>query len=198
MFCAPILVLAGTEGAWSIFHILLYHTRFRLYRGRQVHFSCFVLPDSFSAVPMASGLVFMFCGPGLIFGCTKRAGSSFHVWHSLTHFGRYRGHKVQFSYFALRESFSAVPRALVPILIFRNPGPIFDGTEGVRSNAHVLRSRTRFPRYIRRRVQFSYFALLDSFWIVPRASGPVFIFCAPGLIFGGTEGAKSSFHISLS
>jgi hypothetical protein len=65
-----------------------------------------------------------------------------------------------------------------------------------------------------REVQFSCFALSDSFWVVPRARGPVFMFYAPGLIFGriegtspifmfcalriifdGTEGVRSSFHV---
>jgi hypothetical protein len=30
---------------------------------------------------------------------------------------------------------------------------------------------------------------------VPRASGPVFIFCTLGLMFGGTKGVDSRFHV---
>jgi hypothetical protein len=51
-----------------------------------VPFSCFVRPDSFSAVPRASGPVFMFCVSGLIFGGTEVVGSCFYVLLSRTHF----------------------------------------------------------------------------------------------------------------
>jgi hypothetical protein len=47
----------------------------------------------------------------------------------------------------------------------------------------------------RRRVKFSYFIFLDPFSLVPRASG---LFCAPELIFGGTEGAGSNFYVLRS
>jgi hypothetical protein len=97
----------------------------------------------------ASGPVFLFCAPELIFGGTEGVGSRFHVLRSRNRFQRYRGHRVPFSCFALPNSFSAVPRASV---------------------------------------SFSCFAHLDSFSLVPRVSGPVFMFCAPGIIFGGTEG----------
>jgi hypothetical protein len=50
-------------------------THFRWYRGRRLSFSCFVHPDSFSAVPRGSGPVFMFCAPGINFGCTEGVGS---------------------------------------------------------------------------------------------------------------------------
>jgi hypothetical protein len=66
-----------------------------------------VLSDSFSAVPRA---MVQFCALGLIFGGTEGAGSNFNVLLSRTHFRRYRGHQVQFSYFALSK-------------------PILDGTE---------------------------------------------------------------------
>jgi hypothetical protein len=79
MFCAPGLVFGGAEYVGSRFHVLPARTRFRRYRRRRVPFSCFVLPDSFSAVPSASGPVFMFCPPGLVFGGTECVGSRFHV-----------------------------------------------------------------------------------------------------------------------
>jgi hypothetical protein len=66
------------------------------------------------------------------------------------------------------------------------------------SRFHVLRSRTRFRRYGGRRLPFSCFALSDSFPTVPRASSPVFMFCAPVLIFGGIEGVGSRFHLLRS
>jgi hypothetical protein len=79
--------------------------------------------------------------------------------------------------------------------MFCTPGLIFDGTEGIGSLFHVLRARTRFRRYRGRLVPFSCFLRLDSFFVVPMASDPVFIFCAPELVFGGTEGVGSRFHI---
>jgi hypothetical protein len=54
MFCEPGHVFDCAEGVGSRFHILRSRTCFRQYRGRRVPFSCFVLPDSFSAVPKAS------------------------------------------------------------------------------------------------------------------------------------------------
>jgi hypothetical protein len=63
---------------------------------------------------------------------------------------------------------------------------------------HVLRSRTRFRRYRGRRVSFSCFVLPDLFLAVPRASGPVFMLCAPGLVFDGTEVVGSRFYVLRS
>jgi hypothetical protein len=139
--------------------------------------------------------VFMFCAPGIAFGGTEGIGSLFHVLRPRNRFRRYRGLRVPFSCFAPPESFSAVPRASGPVFIFCAPGLIFDGNEGVGSRFHVLRSRTRFQRYRGRRDSFSCFARPDSFSAVLRASGPVFIFCAPGLFFGGTDGVASRFHV---
>jgi hypothetical protein len=69
--CAPGLIFGGTVGIGFRFHVLRSRTCFRRYRGRRVPFSCFVLPDSFLAVPSASGPVFMFCESGLIFDGTE-------------------------------------------------------------------------------------------------------------------------------
>jgi hypothetical protein len=130
----------------------------------------------------------------------------------LNSFRLFREHRVLFSYFAFPDSFSTVPRSLGPVFMFCAPELVFSGTEGVRSFFHVLRSRTRFQWYRGRQVPFSCFALLDSFSTIPRASGPVFIFCTRGLIFdgtmglvfmfcgprpifGGTEGVMSRFHM---
>jgi hypothetical protein len=41
------------------------------------------------------------------------------------------------------------------------------------------------------------FCALELDLAVPRALGPVYMFCAFILIFYGTEGAKSSFHCAL-
>jgi hypothetical protein len=136
MFCAPRPVFGGTERANSSFHVLHSRIRFWQYRGRQVQFSCFALPDSFSTVPRAPGPVFMFCAP--------------------------------------ENSFLAVPRALGPAFMFCAPEPVFDSSEGVESSFHVLRSRACFRRYRGCRVQFSCFVLPDLFSTIPRAPSPVF------------------------
>jgi hypothetical protein len=218
MFCAPELIFGGVECVWSRFPVLRAWTLFRQYQGCLVSVSCFPFSDIFSAVPRASGtafmfyapehvfsgmegvlgLIFMFCAPGLVFGGTEGVWSYFHVLRSRTYFRRYRVRRVPFSCFVPPNSFSAVPRATGPVSIFYASGLVFDGTEGVASRFHVLRSRSRFWRYGGRRVPFSCFARPDSFQVVPRASVPVFMFCSPGLIFDSTEGVGSRFHILRS
>jgi hypothetical protein len=79
----------------------------------------------------AVGPIFYFCALGRFFGGIEGAGSCFHVLRSMTHFGRYRGHEVQFSCFALPNSFGEVPRASSPVYIFYVPRLIFGGTGGV-------------------------------------------------------------------
>jgi hypothetical protein len=140
----------------------------------------------------------MFCAPELIFGGNEGAGSRFLVLRSRSHFPRYRGRRVPFSCFAHPNSFSAVQRASCPIFMFCAPGHVFGGTEGVESRFHVLRARTHFHGYRGRWVPFSCFALSDSFSEVPSASGPVFMFCVPGLVFDGTEGVSSRFIFCAS
>jgi hypothetical protein len=170
------------EVSGSRFYVLRAQTHFRRYRGHRVPFSCFGLPSSFSTVRMASA-------PGHVFGGAEYVGSRFHVlraqtcFHVLpsrTHFQRYRGRRVPFSYFVLPDSFSAVPRASDPFSCFARPdsfstvpmasGPVFmfcapeihsRGTEGVRCCFHVLHARTHFRRYRGCRVPFSCFALTD-------------------------------------
>jgi hypothetical protein len=89
MFCVPGIVSDGTEGVGSGFHILRSRILFRQYRGRRVPFSCFDLPDSFSAVRRVPGLNFMWCKPVLIFGGTEGIMFRFHVLRSWTHFRWY-------------------------------------------------------------------------------------------------------------
>jgi hypothetical protein len=206
-----------TEGVRSRFNVLHARTLFRRFRGRRVPFSyfevpdsfsavprvwvpfsCFALPDSFWAVPRASSPVFMFCAPGLVFDRTDGVGSRFHVLRSRTHVPRNRGCRVPFSFFALPDSFSAVPRVSGPVFMLCAPALIIGGTEGVGSRFNVLRSRTRFGRYRGRRVPFSCLALPDSFLAVRRVSGPIFMFCAPGLFCGGTEGVGYRFLVLRS
>jgi hypothetical protein len=137
----------------------------------------------------------MFCALGLLFGGTEGVGSSFHVLRARTHFRLYRRRLVIFSSFALPDSFSAVMRASGPVFMFCAPGLFFGGSEGVGSSFHVLCSRTRFRRYRGRRVTFSCYVLPNSFSAVPRASAPVFMFCAPRHVSGGAEGFGSHFHV---
>jgi hypothetical protein len=186
MFCAPGLVFGGNEGVGSRFHVLRARTHFLRYRGRRVPFSCFVRLDSFSAVPRASGTIFIFL-------------------RARTRVRAFRGRRVPFTFFcapglkfscfALPDSFSAEPRASVPVFMFCAPGLAFGGTDGVGPHFDVLYSRTRFWLYRRSQISFSYFARPDSFSAVLRASDPVYMFCAPGLVFGGNEGVGSCFHV---
>jgi hypothetical protein len=120
VFHAPGLVWGCTEGVGSNFIILRSRTRFRRYRGCQVPYSCFALPDWFWTVPRTSGPVFMFCAPGAILDDTEGARFRFHVLRSRTRFGRYRGSRVPFSCFALPNSFSTVARTLGPVSMFRS------------------------------------------------------------------------------
>jgi hypothetical protein len=210
LFYAPGLVFGGSEGVESSFHVLRAlgagyclhvlraRTHFRPYRGRPVLFSCIALPNMFSAAPRALGPVFIFCASGHVFGGTEGVGSRFHVLRALTRFRRKRGCRVPFSCFLRPDSFSTVPRASGPIFMFCAPGLIFGGNKGVGSRFHVLRSRAHFLRYQELWIPFSSFALSDSFLAVPRASGPVFMFCAPGLIFGSTDGVGFRFHVLRS
>jgi hypothetical protein len=195
MFYAPGHVFVGNEGLESRIHVFRSQTRFPRYRGRRVSFSCFALLDSFSAVPRASVPNFMFGALEYNFGGTVGVGFLFHVLRCRTSFRRYRGRWVLLSYFALADSFSAVPRASGAVFMFYAPKLFFGGTVGVESLFHVLRSRNRFRWYRRRLVPFSCFPLPASFSTVPGASRPVFMFCAPELVFGRTMGVASRFHV---
>jgi hypothetical protein len=179
IFCATRPIFGGTDGVGSRFYVLLSRIRFRRYRRRLVPFSCFALPDSFSAVPRVWCPVLMFCAPGPIFGGTDGFWSRFHVLRYQTNFRRYRGRRVPFSCFALPHPFLAVPTASGLVFILCAPGRVFGSTVGVGSHFHVLRSRTRFRRYRRCLVLF-------------------FMFCAPGHIFSGTECLVSRCHVLCS
>jgi hypothetical protein len=85
-----------------------------------------------------------------------------------------------------------------PVFMFCAPGFVFGGTGGVKSLFHAFGSRTRFRRYRGRRVPFSCFEIPESFSEVPGALGPFFMLCAPELVFGGTEGVGSRFHVLRS
>jgi hypothetical protein len=186
--CAPGHYFDGAEDVTIL-------TPFLWYRGRRVPFSCFALPDSFSAVPRASGPFFMFCAPGLVFGGAKCVGSCFHILLSRTRFLRCRRRRDPFSCFARPDSFSVVLRTTGRVFMFCALGLVFGCTDGVGSRFNVLRYRTHFRRIRGRRVPFSSFALSVSFSAVPSALGPVFMFCPPGLIFGGTKGVGSRFNV---
>jgi hypothetical protein len=142
---------------------LLSWTHFRWYRECRVPFSCFALQEAFPAVPRASGLVFMFCAPGLIFGGTEGVRFRFHVLRERKRFRRYRGRPVSFSCFALLDMFFAVPSASGPVVMFCAPELIFCGPEGNGFHFQVSRAETSFWRYRGCRVAFSFFPLPNSF-----------------------------------
>jgi hypothetical protein len=170
MFGDSVLIFGGTEGDGSCFHFFRSRTRFRRYQGRQIPFSCFALPESFSTVPRAIGVVFMFFAPGLVLGGTEGirsrfhvlrsqnhlrrfdgVGSRFNVLRSWTHLGQYRGRQFLFSCFVLPDSFWALPRAPGLVFMFCAPELVLGRTEVVGSRFHVLLSRTHFRRYRGRR-----------------------------------------------
>jgi hypothetical protein len=153
MFCAPGLVFDGTEGIGSRFHV------FRSW-----------------------GLDLMFCDPGLIFEVTEDVWSRVHVLRSRTCFRRCRVRRVPFACFVRPDSFLAVSRSTDPIFRSYAPGLVFGGTKGVGSRFHVLRSRTRFRRYGGRRVTFPCFTRPDLFSAKTRVPGPIFMFCASGVV----------------
>jgi hypothetical protein len=149
----------------------------------------------------------MFCAPGIVFGGTDGVGSLFHVFHFWTYFRRYRGRRVQFSCFALPTHFRWYRGRLVLFSCFACPDSVFlfcalrlvfGSFGGFGSHFNVLHPRTRFRRYRGRRVPFSYFMIPDSFSAVPSASGSIFMFCAPILVFGGTGGIVSRLHVLRS
>jgi hypothetical protein len=198
----------------SCFHVLRSQSLFPRYRGCQVPFSYFVLPESFSTVLRALSLVFMFCASRIIFGGNEGVVYHFHFLRSRSHFPlyrgrwvplscfarrtrfrRYRGCPVMFSCFAVPDNFSAVRMASGLIFMFCEPVHVFGGAECVGSHFHVLCAQTYFSAVSRRRVLFSCFARRDMFLAVPRASGLIFMFCAPGHIFNGTKGVGSRFHV---
>jgi hypothetical protein len=144
MFCAHWHVFGGAEGVGSHFHVLRSRTRFRRYRGRRVPFSCFALPDSFSAIPRASRLVFMLCTPEFIFGGTDGVRSCFLVLRSRARFWQCGGCRVPFSCFALSDSFSTVSESVESRFHVLPPVLIFGSTDGVGSRFNILRSRTHF------------------------------------------------------
>jgi hypothetical protein len=167
IFYAPRVVFGGIEGVGSHFYVLHTLTHFRRYRGRRVSFLCFAHPYSFSAVPRASGPIFMFCAPGLVFDGAECVVSRFHVLRARTNFRRYRGRPISFSCIPLPKSCFHVFRSLtcfwrcrerrVPFFMFCASGHVFGGTEDVNYCFHILRFRTRFRRYGGCRVLFSCF-----------------------------------------
>jgi hypothetical protein len=154
--------------------------------GVESRFSFFALPNSFSVVSRSSGPVFMFwavLGPVVMF-CTP-------FWVVQRALGPV------FIFYTLGLILGGI-WVSGPVFMFYATGPILDYIEGVRSCFHVLRCRTCFGRYRVRRVKFSCFALSGPFWAVSRASGQVMTFCAPGRVFDGNEGVRSSFHVLRS
>jgi hypothetical protein len=146
MVCAPGHFFCDAECVGSRFLVLRARTHFWRKRGCRVSFSCFALLESFPAVLRASGPVFIFCAPRLVFGDTDGVGSSVHILRAQTHFRRYRGHRVPLSSFAFLDSFCALPMASGPVFKICAPGLVFGGNECVGSCLDVLRARTHCRR----------------------------------------------------
>jgi len=127
--------------------VLRSRTCFRRYRGRRAPYSRFALPETDSALPSASGPVFTFCAPGLVFGVTDFVGPRFRVLCYETCFRRCRVRRAQFSCFALPDTYSALPIASGPVFTFCAPGLIFSVFECIGPRGRVLHSRTCFRRY---------------------------------------------------
>jgi hypothetical protein len=142
MFCAPELIFGGTEAIGALFHVMRSGTHFRRYHGRRVPFSCFGLRDSFSTVPRASGPVFMFCAPEVVFGDAECVGS-------------------HFSCFGRPNSFAAVQRASGPVYMFCAPGLVFSSTEGVEIS--FLPGKQMSERCVNRRHKESLFHIFYLF-----------------------------------
>jgi hypothetical protein len=113
------------------------------YRGCRIPFSYFALPNSFSAIPRASGPVFIFFASERVFDGTDGVGSRFHylgdidgvesrfhVLRSRTCLGLYRGRRVPFSYFAIPDSLSTVPKARGLVFMFYALGIDWGCTKG--------------------------------------------------------------------
>jgi hypothetical protein len=115
--------------------------------GRHIQFHCYAFPTRFRRNRGAPGPVFIFCTFRLVFGGTEDIGSSFHVLRYRSRFRRYRGRGVQFSCFALSNSFWTVPKASGPIFMFFVLWLILDDTKSVGSNFRILHSITHFWRY---------------------------------------------------
>jgi hypothetical protein len=133
-------------------------------------------------------VVFMFFVLTLIFGDTKGAGSRFQASRSRARFRRYGWCWVSISCFALPDSFSAVPSASKPVSCFQPCR--------VRRVLFICFVRPNSFSAVRgRQVLFSCFVRRNSFSAAPRVSAPIFMFCAPEIIFGGTECVVSRFHV---
>jgi hypothetical protein len=176
LFCAPRLIFGSSEGVVSHFHALRSLRRFGRYQGRRAMFSCFA-------------------PTGLIFSGTEGVGSRFHVLRPCTRFRLFQARLVPFSCFALFRHVFGGNEGEYLVFMFCAPKLVFDGTGGVRSRFHVLRSRTRYRRRGGRRVPFSCFALPESFSAVPRVSGSVSMLCSHGHLFGSTMGVGCCFHV---
>jgi hypothetical protein len=158
---------------------------------RRVSFSCFTRSDSFSGVPRALGPVIMFCNPGLVFGGTEGVRSRFHVLCSLTHF------RPIFMFCASGLVFDGT-EGVRSFFMFCTPLLVFADTEGVGSRLHVLRSQNSFSAVPRASCPIFLVLRARTRFRCSEGVGPVFKYCALRLIFGGTEGVGSRFHVLRS
>jgi hypothetical protein len=200
-FCTPGPILGGTEGGlvpfscfallysfWAVPRVSGVVFKFCTLgpilggtEGGLVQFLCFALQDSYSKIPRVSGPISCFALPDSFLVVPRASGAESSL------------------YFTLLGSFSMIPWASGSVLMccapelvsdgiegvgtrfmFCAPEPVSGGTEGSESNFDFSCSRNPFRRYRGRPVQYSYFANLDSFSAVPRASCVFFnVLCYP-------------------
>jgi hypothetical protein len=153
-----------------------------MFQGYCVRFSRFALTYSFLAVLGRVHPFFMFCAPQiilvvwwslcsvfkfnnfkLIFDGSGAIVSDFHILCSRTRW-QFLGPYVQFSSFALLDSFSTIPEALCPFSRFSL------------HNSFLTMSLRAYYRFCDSRLIFDYFEVVG---------GPTFTFCAPTLVFDG-------------
>jgi hypothetical protein len=141
--CAHRFIFDGTKGVECRFHVLRSRTRFGRYRGGQVQFSCFALPDSISSVLRRQVLFSLFALPNYFSAAPRRRVPflSFVLQDTFSAVSMASG--PVFTFCAL-EPFCAVLVALGPVLIFCALEIVLGGFEGVGSHFHVLCSLTHF------------------------------------------------------
>jgi hypothetical protein len=144
MFCALTLILGSIVGVGSSFHVLPSKTRFGGTEDAESSFHVLRSRTRFRQYTKGVGTNFYILCSRTYFRRYRGCWVQFYFLRSQTRFERYRGRMVQFLCFALPDSFWIILRA--PSLAFRfcTMGLVLDGTEGVKSSFHILRSRTHF------------------------------------------------------
>jgi hypothetical protein len=118
---APTFTFDSCEVGAIIFHILRFQTHFRWSHRRCVHFSRFILHNSFSTILGSLHSVFQVLCCRIHFGDLESDMSIFYILCSITHFIWYRDRCMRFSIFRIHYSFSTIPGLLFLISYFALP-----------------------------------------------------------------------------